>query len=243
MSLTIGRSGKARSRWRRLTLTLALALAGGLAVTVPSGTASADLNTCLNYPGSTDTLSFNNPYLTTVTVINPNTGQPEQQQRIATFRFPDGHTHDRVSLTFWILQKTPTFNPAAQTFVDNRTDQPVMATFSLTDSRTQSKTFTITESTSTGVTGSFFNTTFNRTVSQSTTDSITTTISITGSQVVPPHSRVNAEFGVDAFNVTYNVAFWQRSDHECWYHGGRDNVTANVPTTSQGWRFSPAEPI
>ncbi|HEV8556455.1 MAG TPA: hypothetical protein VGR06_08680 [Actinophytocola sp.] len=219
------------------------ALAGGLFLVVPSGTASADLNTCLNYPGSTDTLSFNNPYITTVTVINPITGLPEQRQQLATFRFPDNHTHDRVSLTFWVLQRTPTFNPAARTFVDNRTDQPVMATFSLTDSATQSRTFTISESQTTGITGSFINTSFNRTVSTSTTDSITTSISITGSQVVPPHSRVNADFGVDAFNVTYNVAFWQRSDHECWYHGSHDNVVANVPTTSQGWRFSPAEPI
>src|SRR5262245_53341536 len=124
MSIAIGRGDKARSRWRRLAMALTLAVAGGMVTVVTAGTANADLSTCLSYPGSTDTLSFNNPY------TDPRTGQR------TTFRFPDGHTHDRVSLTFWVLQKTLTFNPAARTFVDNRTDQPVMATFSLTDSTT-----------------------------------------------------------------------------------------------------------
>src|SRR5882757_3904677 len=98
MSMVIGRRDKARSRWRRLTLTLVFALAGGLAAVVPSGPASADTSGCLNYPSSSDTLSFNNPYL--AQVIDPITGQATT--KIMTFRFPDGHTHDRVSLTFWV---------------------------------------------------------------------------------------------------------------------------------------------
>jgi hypothetical protein len=226
MSMAIDRRNRARPRWRRIAIALAVALAGGLTVAVPSGTASAT-TICLNYPGSSTTLRFPNPY------TDPVTGQQHR------FWFPDGHDHDEVILTFWIHQSTPTFNVAAQTFVDNRTNDVQMGQFSTT----QSRTFTISETVSTGVSSGFMQTTFSRTVSNTVTHSITTSTTITASGPVPPHSRVNADFGVDAFNVTYDVAFWQWDDNKCWWHGTRTNVQANVPTTSQGWRLYPAQPI
>jgi hypothetical protein len=229
--MTVDRSGKARSRWRRLSLGLVFALAGGLSLIVPSGTASAVNQTCLNYPGSSYTLNFNNPYTDT----DPLTGQT----RFNRFRFPDGHDHSHVILTFWIHSATPTFNVAASTFVDNGTNDTQMGTFSTT----QSRTFSISESVSTGVTNTFMQTTFSQTVSTTVTAAITTSTTITAGGPVPPHSRVNADFGVDAYIVNYDVAFWQYDQNTCWWHGTRTNVTANVPTSSQGWHLYPAVPL
>lgn len=225
MSMADGWRNKAQRRLGALALTLALT--GGLTGLVSTGTASASNTDCLAYPGSSYTMQFDNPY------TDPATGQSRR------FVFPDGHDHSHVVLTFWVRQSTPTFNVAAQTFVDNGTGQPIMGTFSTT----QSRTFTISESVSTGVSVSFMQNMFSTTVSQSVTSSITTSTTITASGPVPPFSRVNADFGVDAYNVLYDVAFWQWDQNTCWYHGTRSNVTANVPTNSQGWHLYPAVPL
>jgi hypothetical protein len=226
MSRAIGLWGRARSRWRRLSLTLVVALAGGITLSVPSGTASADLF-CLNAPGSSYILRFDNPY------IDQATGQ------LTTFHFPDNHTHAHVALVFWIRSSTLTFNPAAGAFVDNGTDQTIMGTFSTT----QSKTFTISETVTTGVSSSLLGTTFSSSISNTITSSITTSTTITASGPVPPHSRVNGDFGVDAYNAIYDVDFWQLDQGTCWYHGAHRNVGANLPTTRQGWHLYPAQPL
>ena len=228
MSMAVSSRKGARSRRRQVAFALALALAGGLTVSVLSGTASASNTDCLNYPGSSSTIGpFDNPY------TDPVTGQSQR------FVFPDGHDHSHVVLTYWIRNVAPTFNVAASAFVDNGTNDVQMGLFSTT----QSRTFTITESVSTGITSNFEKTAFTATVSQSVTGSITTSTTITASGPVPPHSRVNADFGVDAYIVTYDVAFWQWDQNTCWYHGTRNNVVANVPTTSQGWHLYPATPL
>lgn len=225
MSMAVGRRNMARSRRRRFAL--GVALAAGLTVAVPSGTASASNTDCLNYPGSSSTMNFFNPY------TDPATGQRQR------FVFPDNDDHDHVVLTFWIHQVTPTFNVAASTFVDNGTDGQQMGTFATT----QSQTFTISESVSTGVTSTFEKSAFTATVSQSVTGAITTSTTITATASIPAHSRVNADFGVAAYIVNYDVAFWQFDQGTCWYHDTRTNVTANVPTTSEGWHLYPAAPL
>jgi hypothetical protein len=172
-------------------------------------------------------MNFANPY------TDPVTGQSTR------FQFPDGHDHAHAILTFWIHQVTPIFNVAASAFVDNGTNDVQMGLFSTT----QSQTFTIMESISTGVTSTFEKTAFTASVSQTVTGSITTSTTITASGPIPPHSRVNADFGVDAYIVSYDVDFWQWDQDTCWYHGSNRNVVANVPTTSQGWHLYPATSI
>lgn len=231
MSATADRQGKGWRRWRRAATVFAVALVGGLGAVVPAGTASAANTICVNYPGSSYTLSFDNPY----TAFDPST----QQDRQYRFFFPDGHDHAHVKLTYWIHSVTPTFNVASSAFVDNGTNDTISGLFSTS----HSETFSITESVSTGVTSTFQSTAFSSTVSTSVTGSITTSTTITATGPVPPHSRVNADFGVDAYIVNYDVDFWQWDQGSCWYHGSNRNVTANVPTTRQGWHLYPAQPL
>jgi len=215
-----------------LTFVLALVITGGLTTAVSAGTASAQNTSCLNYPGSSYTLRFDNPY------YDPGDGTPGSGVW-RTFHFPDGHTHAHVVLTFWIRSVTPTFNVAAQAFVDNNTNETAMGTFSTT----QSKTFTISETTTTGVSTTLLGTTFSASVSNTVTSSISTSTTIQASAPVPPHSRVNGDFGVDAYIVNYDVDYWQWDQNTCWYHDSHRGVTANVPTTRQGWHLYPAVPI
>lgn len=227
MSIGIARKDSGHRRWRPLVYALAMAVVGALTLVATSAPASAQNLTCLNYPGASYTLRFDNPY------TDPATGQQTY------FVFPDGHIHAHVVLVFWIHSSALTQDVAASAFVDNGTDQTAMGTFSTS----QSKTFTITETQTTGTSASLLGTTFSQTVSTSVTSSISTSTTITASAPIPPHSRVQGDFGVDAYNVNYDVDYWQFDQNTCWYHGSHRNVNANVPTTIQGWHIFPAQPL
>lgn len=145
------------------------------------------------------------------------------------------HTVDGGWLyVFWLKYSEPVFTKSFGDSVDNDTDSPVSS--SVTTSASQTFSISSTQSISATLIKAFLTATVSTTITQSTT----TTIGVTTQVSVPPRDAVQADYGVRAYNTTYDVDTWQLSDGRCWYYPERSprNVSSTAPTTDIGWRFT-----
>jgi hypothetical protein len=137
---------------------------------------------------------------------------------------------------YTLISSVPTFNVADGRSVINTLDAPVTTTFTAMESRT----FTV--STSAGVQASFFKF-LTASVSVNATLSRTTALGVSTTTVVPPRTRVLAEYGIEAFEIVYDVQDYACTDCsscpvKCWASGGPKREARNVPTIVEGWRFT-----
>ncbi|MET0236230.1 MAG: hypothetical protein ABW224_16410 [Kibdelosporangium sp.] len=133
---------------------------------------------------------------------------------------------------------TPIFMVSDSRVLDNQLDNP--ATYTVSSSVSQ--TFRI--SASVGVdakVGEYLT----AKVSTSIEASRTTQIGVQVSTVVPAHSRVVAEYGVEGYYVTYAIEAWQSTTNlvatpqpgdRCEEWGYYPQAT-NAPTRAEGWRL------
>lgn len=208
-----GWSGRTRYRWRRRVgvLMAFAALAAGLVTTAAPGSAHANLpNGCPD--ASTDgDFQVNLP---------------------GGFFFKSRNKFYPALLVFWVESATPTFNVADSRVVVNNLSTPVTATFT----SQQSQTFSISETVTTNIERTVLDTVFSNTVSSTVTESRTTQIGVSTTAEVPPFGRVQGDYGLEAFNVTWTVDAYEVSGGRCWYHYSDRHVVSNVPTIVEGWR-------
>lgn len=156
------------------------------------------------------------------------------QREVRGFRFPDGHTHSVALLVFWIEGTATTFEPLRNVELDNRNGS---ITQSATFENNVSRSFSLTQSVSTGVELTLIKDVFTATVSASIAQTLTTTTGQSASITLtaPPFSRVSAVYGLDLVRVVWTVDIYQK-DSRCWYHGSFRNVLSDdVPTITERW--------
>ena len=139
---------------------------------------------------------------------------------------------------YTLISSVPAFNVADGRSVINTLDAPVTTTFTAN----QSRTFTV--STSAGVEASFFMF-LTASVSINATLSRTTALGVSTTTVVPPRTRVLAEYGIEAFDIVYDVQDYvclgsncRTCPVKCTKNGGPTREARNVPTVIEGWRFT-----
>lgn len=131
-----------------------------------------------------------------------------------------------------------TFNVSDARIVDNALDTPINATFTSAQSRTWRVQITATV----GTAGELAKT-LQASVSTQIVQERTTAIGVNASLVVAPHSRVTGEYGVNAFDVVYDVQTlraWPAIPNRIQrcHDQGTQRGTTNAPTLSEGWRFT-----
>jgi hypothetical protein len=150
---------------------------------------------------------------------------------------PDGVIPGHAKV-YTLISSVPAFNVADGRSVINTLDAPVTTTFTAN----QSRTFTV--STSAGVQASFFMF-LTVSVSVNATLSRTTALGVSTTTVVPPRTRVLAEYGIEAFDIVYDVQDYVclgsncgTCPVKCTKNGGPTREARNVPTVIEGWRFT-----
>lgn len=137
--------------------------------------------------------------------------------------------------SYELLSANPTFNVSQTLVSQNALPDPITATF--TSSKSESFTSTVSSSLSV----SFFKW-LTANVSASFTQTITTLIGQSATVPVPAMSSVVGQYGVDAYDITYNVRTLMMTKSQNFYFCfdlGNESRTSNVPTTTIRWRFSP----
>ncbi|MDG4791210.1 hypothetical protein O7626_35835 [Micromonospora sp. WMMD1102] len=129
-----------------------------------------------------------------------------------------------------VASVSTTFNIAYARVFDNAGNSAPLNTTIVTET---SQTFSVTVTVGTTAKLSEFLT---RNVSAQIVASITTKFGVTINTTVAPYSRLLAEYGVEAFNVTYNVQKIEQIQNRCFDHGITQAAT-NAPTYVEGWRL------
>jgi hypothetical protein len=141
-----------------------------------------------------------------------------------------------------LVSAAPTFLVADARSVQNDLDTPVSVTFTSQQSLTTSVT------TNVGTSASLFDfLTVN--VSTSIVQSRTTSIGVSTTATVAPHTRLLGQYGVEAFNVVYDVqtlrlitpaATAPPSTNTGCQDRGTQRLATTAPTVVEGWRLSAA---
>ena len=157
------------------------------------------------------------------------TGAPPAAQAV---HGPDGIIlpPPRYIYRYTLVSATPTFNASDGRIVDNALNDPISATFT----SLQSRTWRIVVTVGTEATLADF---LKSTVSVQIVQERTTAIGVNATVMVPAHTRVLGQYGVEAFEVVYDVQTiywfaWRCSDL------GTQRVNTNAPTFVEGWRFT-----
>jgi hypothetical protein len=137
------------------------------------------------------------------------------------------------------LTVTPVFLVSDARFLDNSLDSP--AVYTITSSVSQ--TYTVSASVGVNINVTSY---LQTSVSTSITASRTTSVGVSVATTVPAHSRVYADYGVDAYYVTYTVRKWWAETYdngqpsagvnECFNKGDYPQSTY-APTNSEGWKL------
>lgn len=152
----------------------------------------------------------------------------------------EGHRRNLVS-------SSPAFLVSDGRSVQNDLNTPISATFTSQVSKTHSITVTV-------GTSADLRDWLQLNVSTQIVSSRTTAIGVSATTEVPPHSRVLGEYGLEGFDVTYDVQtlfatkFGYGSETippspsgggvvQC-QDDGTQRVTTEAPTFIEGWRFS-----
>jgi hypothetical protein len=147
-----------------------------------------------------------------------------------------GEIHNlRLFRHLTLVSAVPTFDKADGRFVDNPLDIPAQATFT----SQQSHTFTIQVSSQVSTQPTLLDF-FNVQVSTTITNSRTTATGVNAQVVVPPHTRIIGDYGVAAYDITYDVEFWaqHKQTGRCLRDAQTVRETRNAPTNDEGWRLS-----
>jgi hypothetical protein len=138
-----------------------------------------------------------------------------------------------IAYLYTYVSSSPAFNTADAHSVINTTDSQITATFTVEISRT----FTL--NASVGLTASLFKF-LTLSVSSSIQQVQTTRTNITVTSPVPAHTRLLAEYGDEAMDVTYDMQRyrWIGGFNACSIDGPPQRVTTNAPTNVEGWRFT-----
>ncbi|MGW5718771.1 hypothetical protein ACWEVP_21550 [Amycolatopsis sp. NPDC003865] len=145
------------------------------------------------------------------------------------------------NLSYWaadeyvVNSSQPTFLVAEERSVVNGTDTVATATFTSSVSKTYSLSVTV------GVSYALLQK-LTTTVSANITTSTTTTTGVSASAAVPAHGRVIGQYGVEAYNVNYNVntyESWSSTPGENCYRTSSAQGTTVAPTVYTGWRVLP----
>jgi hypothetical protein len=134
-----------------------------------------------------------------------------------------------------VVSASSTFQVADSRVVVNDLDTPVTATFTSQVSRT----FTI--AVTSGVSFNNLAGFLNINVSSTITSSTTTQIGVSTTATVPAHGSVIGDYGVEAYDVTFNgYVVIRRSIGGCWVNAntmGHSTEFTPAPTYIQGWRL------
>jgi len=133
---------------------------------------------------------------------------------------------------------TPAFNVSDARTVINTLDTPVSATF------TSQQSLTYTLQVSAGFGGSFLGF-LNANVSTTIVRSRTTSIGVSATATVPARGRVDGQYGVEAYNISYEAHQYRSigsrppaaGARKCIDEGVRSGTT-NAPTYVEGWRLT-----
>ncbi|MFC4534938.1 hypothetical protein [Sphaerisporangium dianthi] len=135
------------------------------------------------------------------------------------------------------VSATPAFNISDGRVVDNTLDTPIDVTFTSSQSRTWRVVITTTVGSGTELT-KYLQTS----VSAQIVQERTTSLGVNANFTVAPHTRVTGQYGVQAYDVVYDVQTvraWPAIPNgytKCWDQGSQRGTT-NAPTVIEGWRF------
>jgi hypothetical protein len=160
---------------------------------------------------------------------------PDIQWTLIGGRPPNWRGH-----VYTLYTVTPTFNVSDARTVINNLDTPASATFTSQQSRTFSVSVTA------GFTASFLSF-LNANVSTTIVQSRTTSIGVSATANVPAHGRVDGQYGVEAYNITYEAHQYRTigshppaaGTKKCIDEGVKSGQT-NAPTFVEGWRLNAA---
>jgi hypothetical protein len=145
---------------------------------------------------------------------------------------PGGVDPNRTYQVNWysLVSSTPVFAVADSRVVINDTDSTVSATFT----SEHSTTFTLQATVGTTIRLHEFLT---ANVSVMIVISRTTRLGVSTTGQVPPRSRLIGEYGIEAYNVTYDYTTYQVTWGVTCRAVGVQRATTNAPTTIEGWRL------
>ncbi|NMO16822.1 hypothetical protein HPC49_04765 [Pyxidicoccus fallax] len=140
---------------------------------------------------------------------------------------------------FFLVSSTPTFNVSDSRIAVNDLGTPISVTF--TAQRSETFSVSVTAGMSAKL-GEFLTANVSSTIVMSQT----TQVGVSTTATVPPYSRVRGDYGVTAFDVTYDVRTLKKtrlrqdfgSSTFC-SDAGIQRQTINAPTYVEGWRVGP----
>jgi hypothetical protein len=135
-----------------------------------------------------------------------------------------------------VVSAQPSFLTSESRVVVNELDTPVTATFTSQASRT----FTIAATAGVSFSGLFGFLSAN--VSSTITSSTSTSLGVNAQAVVPPQARMFGDYGVDAYDVSFDAykVLRRGTGGGCWVQAstmGYEVHSATAPTYIQGWRL------
>lgn len=156
-----------------------------------------------------------------------------------------------------ITSYTPTFLVSQEKVVQNPSSQAVTATFTSTFSQTFTLTQSLSIASGTNSTSNGFAQTLTDTIGTTISVSFTTSVGVNAAVAVPPGTEVIGDFGVPAYNVTYQevpvvavppVSVTSASPSlpagtVCALGGTVQTGTATAPQPLDGWRVNNPQPI
>jgi hypothetical protein len=164
---------------------------------------------------------------------------PPNVGTLATPATPPAHPNGTILVPvkkylFTVVSATPTFFVSDSRIAVNNLDTPLTVTFT----SQQSQTITVTASV-----GSQIKLTekLQETVNVQIQVARMTSIGVNVSAVIPAHSSVLGQYGVQGYVVTYDAQTitWVYWANRC-YDDGTQRATTNAPTLTEGWQVSPA---
>jgi hypothetical protein len=165
--------------------------------------------------------------------FGPDIPCPNDPNIVWNLRQASRHVVVHEGFQYTVLSATPVFNVSDTRIVENGTAGDISATFMSQQSRSYSVTVTV------GTTAQLVDK-LQSTVSVAIVQQRTSSLGVTATLTVPARSRIIGDYGVEAYNVVYNVqTVWMRLDRgQCWDRGTSNGNTTNAPTLAEGWRFT-----
>jgi hypothetical protein len=167
----------------------------------------------------------------------------DYQPDLGNYAFKDEHFDLKV---FHIKSLQEIFIKSFSHITDNKQSAVPIARESTVDtSRTTELTTTTTVSMSNTATAMGVSITNSIGVSTTIRESVTTSIGNKATYTVPAFTSTDAQYGIRAYDIVYDLDTWEIEDNICWYKpddhrpDGRSphNVHVVAPTADEIWKF------